>query len=291
MRFFLTKIRHRHPDGHDYLFASRAHRKGLLPARILESGLLEFQPLQSRPWFRFWAPQRLTWWIAILFMIGSSFFAFASFAANWPSRLPPLFSDPHINPILFFIGSIFFTLAAGTQLLEAINGDIADIDLTQNRKQPWRWFAWKPKNAGYMASLLQFIGTLYFNFNTGNALISGLNGLQQDLLIWMPNMIGSIFFLLSSYIALIEISHRFFSFQPQHISWWISMLNMVGSIAFMISAFDAFVSPKTGKMQSEWGANFYTLLGVICFFIAAYLMIPELFGAGQKTKMEVPTHE
>lgn len=50
-------------------------------------------------------------------------------------------------------------------------------------EKQWRWFAWRPRNAGYLASLIQFIGTLLFNFNTADAMISGLSWLQQDIFI------------------------------------------------------------------------------------------------------------
>ena len=95
----------------------------------------------------------------------------------------------------------------------------------------WRWFAWKPHNAGYSASLIQFLGTLLFNFNTADAMISGLGWVEEELLIWTPDIIGSVCFLLASYLALIEVSHRFWSIQPRQASWWIAVLNMLGSVA------------------------------------------------------------
>jgi hypothetical protein len=42
-----------------------------------------------------------------------------------------------------------------------------------------------------------------------------------------------------------------------------------------------YVEPGSGKPEWSWGANFYTLLGALCFFSASYLMIPELAGAGR----------
>ena len=59
--------------------------------------------------------------------------------------------------------------------------------------------------------LVQLFGTLLFNFNTADAMITGLSWRQQDALIWLPNMIGSICFLVASYLAYIEVSHGMFS--------------------------------------------------------------------------------
>jgi len=92
-------------------------------------------------------------------------------------------------------------------------------------------------------------------------------------------VIGSICFLVASYLALIEVSHRFWSFQPRQVSWWIVVLNMLGSVAFMLAALYLVFLPSSGEMQWTWDANFFTLLGAVGFFSASYLMIPELFGA------------
>ena len=279
---FLTQIRRRLANGHQLILLSRAYRKGLPPPRLTPSGKLVAENPYTWPWLKFWAPQRLAWWIAFAFLVGSTCFALGAYASNNPGfTFLGLDQAQNINRI-FFIGSLFFTTAAGLQLLESINGDIADADPqpTSSRKR-WKWIAWKPRNAGYMAAAIQFAGTLLFNLNTASAMIPSLHWFGADLLIWTPDFIGSIFFLLSSYIALIEVSHRFFAFQPQKIEWWIAMLNMLGSIAFMISALSCFFLPQTGESIWGWGANFYTLLGALCFWMGAYLMIPELFGAGR----------
>ena len=155
-------------------------------------------------------------------------------------------------------------------------------------EKQWRWFAWRPRNAGYLASLIQFIGTLLFNFNTADAMISGLSWLQQDIFIWIPNFIGSICFLVASYLAVIEVSHSIWSFKPRQVSWWIVMLNMLGSVAFMRAALAGFYRPPAGDLSWAWGANTWTLVGAICFLVASYLMIPESFGAGQVVEDVVP---
>jgi hypothetical protein len=159
---------------------------------------------------------------------------------------------------------------------------VADIDTSSGiHEQSWRWLAWKPHNAGYSASLIQFVGTLLFNVNTADAMISGLTWAEEDILIWAPNIIGSICFLVASYLALIEVSHRLWSFQPRQLSWWIVMLNLLGSVAFMLAALYGFFPPSNENPEWTWDANFFTLLGAVCFFAASYLMIPELFGAGR----------
>ena len=84
---------------------------------------------------------------------------------------------------------------------------------------------------------------------------------------------------MASYLALIEVSHRFWSFQPRQVGWWIASINLLGSVAFMLAAVFSFFLPSSGNAEWLWGANLFTLVGAVCFFVASYLMIPELFGA------------
>ncbi len=280
--FFVTRLVEHLPDGRQRISHSRWYRKGLAPIEVASDGTAMREAPAANPWLQLCAPQRLAWWIALFFIVGSACFAAGSFASNWPQYCPAGLANSRVISAVFFTGSLFFTTAAGLQVLEAINGDVADIGASNVTDQrSWRWFAWKPHNAGYSASLTQFVGTLLFNVNTGDALLSQLTWLQEEILIWAPDVIGSICFLVSSYLALVEVSHRFWSVQPAQLSWWIVMINLLGSIAFMLSAVFSFLPPSGRGAEWLWGANFYTLLGAMCFFVASYLMIPELFGAGR----------
>jgi hypothetical protein len=280
--FFVTRLVEYLPDGRQRISHSRWHRKGLAPIEVDSDGTAMRLSPAANPWLQLWAPQRLAWWIALFFIVGSACFAAGSFASNWPQYWPAGLANSRVICVVFFTGSLFFTTAAGLQALEAINGDVADIGQSAGADhRNWRWFAWKPHNAGYSAGLIQFVGTLLFNLNTGDALLSQLTWLEEEILVWTPDVIGSICFLVSSYLAVVEVSHRFWSVQPAQLSWWIVMINLLGSIAFMISAVFSFLPPSGRGAEWLWGANFYTMLGAMCFLVASYLMIPELFGAGR----------
>ena len=285
MGLFITRVEQRLLDGQLLISHSRWHRKGLPPIKVSIDGVAEATlPLELRPWLQFWAPHRLAWWIAVLFIIGSACFASGGFASNWPQYVPSGLADSSATNMVFFVGSLFFTSAALLQLLEAINGDVADVGTSAGEAQRnWRWFAWKPHNAGYSASLIQFVGTLLFNMNTADAMLAELTWVGEEFLIWTPDAIGSVCFLAASHLALIEVSHRSWSFQPRQLSWWIVMINLLGSIAFMLAALFSFFLPSSGNAEWLWGANLFTLLGALCFLLASYLMIPELFGAARTT--------
>jgi hypothetical protein len=280
---FMTRVVQRLRDGRRLVYFSRRVRKALPPLHLASDGSEIVAARAADPWLQLWAPHRLSWWIAVLFICGSACFAVGSFAANWPQQLPAWLGVGSVINRVFFVGSLFFTGAAWLQLLEAINGDVADIGVSSAAQaRSWRWFSWKPHNAGYSASLVQLVGTLLFNFNTGDAMIPGLAWAAGDLLVWGPDVIGSICFLVASYLALLEVSHRFWSWQSSLLSWWIVMLNMLGSIAFMVAAIFGFFVPASGHLEWLWGANFFTLIGALCFLLASYLLIPELFGAETK---------
>ncbi len=281
---FVTYLRKEGVEQGKYeLLLSRRCRKGLSNLEFAKDTYIEKsaigKPGYKNPWLRFWSPDLLSWRIAIHFMIGSLCFAVASFAANWPQQLPSYVTQGETIGWIFFIGSLFFTLAAWIQLVEAINGDIQDA---LNKSSTWRWFSWKPHNAGYMASLIQLIGTILFNINTAAGLIPNLTGKELDLYNWTPDVLGSACFLVASQLAMMEVTHKIWDFQPKILSWWITFINQLGCVAFAIAAAFTFFDLDTGNMWWAWGANTYTLIGAICFFIGSYLLIPEIFDATEK---------
>jgi len=104
----------------------------------------------------------------------------------------------------------------------------------------------------------------------------GLSWRQGDALIWLPNMIGSICFLVASYLAYIEVSHGMFSFAPRSVSWWITIVNLAGSVAFQLSALESVVGPAGISAHMLFWSTLWTAVGALCFLVGAYLLIPEL---------------
>jgi hypothetical protein len=273
---FITRVDFRMPDGTPYVWTSRRHRwlGGLhdLP-ETEKSG--EIDP--SRWWLEVGALARIGWWIAALFMIGSICFAVASAAGLTPDLFGDFARDSTAINLVFFAGSIFFTLAAWLQLMAAVNADrIAAIVHRVPLRGKLQWFAWRPRQIGWLSTFVQFIGVLLFNVNTLDALLPDLDWLQEDLLIWTPNVLGCICFLVASSLAMIEYAHAQRGWNPVDISWWIVSVNLMGSVAFGVSAAYAMVLPSTGELLDVWAVNAYTCIGAAGFFAGAYLLIPEL---------------
>jgi hypothetical protein len=210
-------------------------------------------------------------------MIGSALFGLGGAQATWPDAPVLRWFDQRLIGWVFFVGAQFFTAAAYLQWLEALNNDVTKVARPNGSGlRRWRFLGWCPHNLGYLAASVQLVGAGLFNSNTINALIAGIGWEGQDLVVWTPDLLGSICFLVASQLAVMEVSHHFWSFQPRSLSWWITAINLLGSVLFMISAVASFVEPGA-VMTNPWLANFGTFAGAVCFFVGAYLLIPELF--------------
>lgn len=200
----------------------------------------------------------LTGWIARLFMIGSSLF----FAGSILFLLGG--STPFFNGMVFFIGSLFFTSAAYCQYYQSINP----------HEVHQYWFTWQVKNLTFYVACTQFIGTILFNVNTLDALLD-LGWFGQELLVWCPDIIGSILFQISGCLSVIAMNRCGVNSSTRGVSWYIGIANFSGCVAFLISACFALVLPHPVDVLSIY-STIFTLIGALCFFVSAYLMWSEL---------------
>ena len=274
---FVTRRLRPLPDGSHFVATSRRHRKGLRPHRVPDLESAARPPPATAAAFRhLWAPKRLAWWIAVLFAIGSALFTIGGVAATWPRAVPASLGEASVLNRIFVVGAVFFTSAAWLQWLEALNRDVARSP-RNGASGRWRWVGWRPRNLGYLASAVQLVGTVMFNFNTIDATFAGLSWEAEDLVVWTPNMVGCGCFLVASYLAYVEVSQGVGSFEPRSISWWVTVVNLLGSIAFQISALYSFVGSEPAAPGSLFFASIYTAAGGLFFLMGSYLMIPELF--------------
>jgi hypothetical protein len=199
-RPFVTHVCYRLADGRLLNWASRRHRK---------------------------RPGALGRWIAVLFMVGSACFMAGSMAGY--STLVGARTDA----LTYFVGSIFFTSAAYLQYVECISADRKALPEAGRR----RWLlAIEARRIDWWATAVQLLGTLFFNVTTFTALDAHLTAKQSDLVVWTPDALGSICFLVASQLAYAEAGHAWVSWRPSDAGWRIATMNMLGSIFFGISA-------------------------------------------------------
>ncbi len=118
----------------------------------------------------------------------------------------------------FFVGSWFFTAAAFVQLMLSGAATATDSGGTAIRGE-------------WLASFIQFIGTLLFNVSTGAALYAHTVKGEMHL-VWNPNVEGSLCFLVSSALAVLILWRCGQRWEPRSKEWQSGWLNMLGSIAF-----------------------------------------------------------
>lgn len=253
---FTTHVTFRSPDGLVTEWSSRRHRKHYSRlSRASERG--------DGVW---WAPHRASWWIGVLFAIGATCFTVGPLAG---------FVDlvgPAADAAVFFVGSIFFTTAAGLLCLETFN---ADREPGSRRPERFRVIAFEPQRIDWWSSVVQFVGTLFFNVTTFRAMSTALEDPSYDRLVWAPDALGSICFLVSGYLAYVEVCGGYACLRRRGLEWWIAGVNFVGCIAFGISAIAAYVVPSTGSALDLAAANSLTALGGLCFLVGAVLLLPE----------------
>jgi len=248
---FVTREDLARADGTLVVWESRWHRKH--PAGRAE----------GRTW---WAPGTITWWIGVLFAVGATCFALGAF--------PPYARAVGTNAdnLTYFVGSIFFTTAAFLQYFEAAT---TPRRLDRGGTRLFRQlFEVQHDRIDWLASLIQFAGTLWFNRTTFSALVVGLGASPAHHPVWRPDAFGSVCFLVSSWLAWAEECHGPFGWRPHDISWWITFLNLVGSVAFGVSAIASYVTPS-GQLVSLALTNLGTFIGAICFLAGAVLLLPE----------------
>lgn len=263
---FITRREFRHADESLGVWLSRGHRKGLVP------GPGSDQNHKVLSWL--WAPGELNWWISTVFALGAFLFAAGCILSLTPSLAQWCKLDSAGVNAVFFAGSIPFTVAAYLQLFQAAN---APPDHFAHAHAPLRrqFLGWRPRDIGWLSCALQFPGTVLFNFNTFDAMIPGLNWWQQELEIWVPNIIGSILFFASGYLAFVETCHRHLAWKSGELSWWVTFMNLLGCIGFLMAAVFAVVLP--GAANETWItlSVVFTLAGAICFLVGSLLMLPE----------------
>jgi hypothetical protein len=191
----------------------------------------------------FWAPRRATWWIGVLFAIGSACFLVGPF----PGFVELVGSE--IDGIVFFVGSLFFTSAATLQFVQS--------------------GFFEPRSLDWWASAVQLAGTVFFNVSTFHALQAGLDANEYDRLVWTPDARGSVCFLVSGCLAFAAVRGT-----RRTRDWWIAVVNLLGCVAFGVSAVAAYVVPSTGSALELAAANAFTALGALCFLIGALLLLP-----------------
>jgi hypothetical protein len=188
-----------------------------------------------------------TRWMALFFALGSMCF----FLGPFPGYAQ-LVGDSG-DGITFFVGSVLFTAGGAFQ----------------------SWLAWPNRksrgggSAAWSGAVIQSAGTLFFNVTTFQALTTGVSNPDYNRLVWRPDALGSVCFLISGAIIYHASARRGWLPARTGAGWWEAGINLLGCIFFGIAAIAGYVVPSTGSVLKLAAANWNTSLGAACFLACA----------------------
>jgi hypothetical protein len=157
------------------------------------------------------------------------------------------------DAVTLFIGSLLFTLGGFTQCALAY----PERSDGSTGRATWRT-AW-----------IQSVGTLLFNLMTFEAVRLAAGSARYDVVIWTPNAIGSVCFLISGTILYLSSPRRSWLPDSRHHGWWEPMVNLLGCVFFGISAVAGYAAGAHGALLSASISNWTTMLGAACFLACA----------------------
>ena len=112
---------------------------------------------------------------------------------------------------------------------------------------------------------------------------TALSNPDYDRLVWRPDALGSICFLVSGVIAYRARRGRA-GCRREGPGWWEPAVNLLGCVLFGISAVAGYVVPSSGSMLDLAAANWNTALGAACFLACALATLRS----GRTTKARRP---
>ncbi len=201
-------------------------------------------------------------WMGLSFAVGSLCFLVGPF---------PGYEElvgPGATAVTFFVGSIFFTCGGALQ-----------VSLTLRERS-----SSAAGRAAWWAAVIQSAGTLFFNATTYRAMDTALSEPTYDKLVWRPDALGSICFLVSGAIAYRASARRGWLPLRGKSGWWEASVNLLGCVFFGVSAIAGYVVPSSGSELDLAAANWTTAAGAGCFLACAL----ATFRSGRTSKARRP---
>jgi hypothetical protein len=202
---------------------------------------------------------------ATAFVLGGGLFALGAALAQGDV------GGPRLAASVYLAGGVFFTTGAYAGLLLVANSRRGDDPDGILHTAPWRWWSLQPGRPDWASGVTLFVGTLFFFVSLLDALLGDLSVAQVHRLVWSPEFVGCILFLVSGQIALAALWRGRRRGGHDRLEWSVALVNQLGSALFLVAAFAAFVRPATGDELAVGVANWGTLTGALCFAVAGAL--------------------
>ena len=258
---FITRLTWHLPGGDTAVWESRtARRRGALDVR--PAGEAESRHARADA-VALGRLSRLNVIAAVAFVIGGALFAAGAGVALFGS------GDATTCASIYFAGGLFFNTGGYASLLQAINAPRHDAARGGRlTTRGWRWWSYEPMRVDWLSTFVLFVNLL-------DSFLRGLSVQQVNRLIWVPDVIGCVLFLVSGHLGFVEICHGRPCLRTRSLGWWIVAVNQLGSVLFMVSALAAYTRPATDSLVNADIANWGTLTGALCFSVAGVLQLYE----------------
>jgi len=247
----------------------------------------------------------ISWWIAMLFTIGSivwvinGFFAFLPFcnshvqmnvtAIGWTAWLGatifaiaaslPVWEAWNRGESAYFGGSFDQAIHHGVILRNDKGVTTISSQKTTGHPQGWIWFTTDTRywhEIGFVAGVIQCCGALIF-------WISGFTGLPEiqasikentpllDGIFWSPQVIGGSGFIISSILYMLESQKRWYVPALGELGWHVGFWNFVGGVGFTICGAFGYSTAHWAQYQSTLS----TFWGGFAFLIGSVMQLYE----------------
>jgi hypothetical protein len=261
----VSRVQWQHADGSTATWESRlARKRGFI--EVVQDGIVK--RIIARPAVAV-RLRRCNDVSGVSFILGGALFTVGALLAQYGVATLPTVDWT------FMIGGLWFSIGAYASLVQELNSPRKIGDDGTLSAHTWRWWAYEPNRPGWLAAFVLFCGTLAFAISLIDAFLSGLSTGQVDRLVWAPELVGCILFLLSGHIGILEVCHGRYRLMTSSLGWWIVIVNQIGSWLFMLSGLAAFVRPATGEAISVGLINWGTASGAACFSAAGVAQLFE----------------
>ncbi len=313
------RIFHDHEHGYKVDWWSRDHRKNRHPKVIpLENhkNPAKVGELEYKVKFWGWEWWNLSWWVAQFFFWGSIVWTVNGTLAMWPLQNDEL--QNLLSGWTAFTGGLIFIFGGYAAFLEVLNqhkkirlGHLLKVieeseeivhhmkPLTGKQEMSlikhklkevrgnWKFYGYEKSDWGWWLNTVQLCGALVF-FTACVTAVPGVIPTQvfiENSIYWMPQVVGAVFFIVASWMAMREVQLTLFSFPVGKIGWQAGLWNLVGAIGFFLCGLFGIIcnSPQLiDSSLSYWGGAFSTFWGSLAFLLASYLMLVEILNRHKK---------
>jgi len=267
---------------------TRSHRKRRQPVVVPLAEDYARQRTPSLCLWR-WQPHNLSWWVPFLFTLGSMVWLINGLIAILPVAGSMMAS--WVMAFTALAGGFIFILGAYAAFLEVINrpehvhvrsdGKTVHAHHSHHPEtyadQPlhFRLAAGEPRHWGWWLNTLQLIGALvFFIACVSGVMIPAHDTFNETRWYWSPQMIGAVFFMLSSIMAMLEMQEHIWQPAWKSLGWLSAATNLIGAIGFFLCAW--YGATSNAPETLFWGSALSTFWGSIAFLASSYLMMLEV---------------